>query len=83
MKISKDALKKLSERLPSGSAAKIQQRLAERGIPKTLAYVYQVLDPKRKAYNPDIIDEAIKIAEACPIIDAKELEDRILRLGQS
>jgi hypothetical protein len=83
MKISKEVLKILSRKLPSGSASKIQQTLADKGDPYSLGYIYRVLNPEYKNYNSDIITEAVKIAEKSQVIDPKDLEDQISKLDQS
>ncbi len=82
MKISIEALTKLSEELPRGSVPRIKQRLAKKHINFSLQYIYRCIDPDQPDYNSIIIDEAISLCEEL-IKGAENMEDRILQLRKA
>ena len=82
MKISIEALKKLREELPRGSAPQIRRRLLKKHIIFSQQYIYRCLDPNQPDYNPIIIDEAISLCEEL-IKGAENMEDRILQLRKA
>ena len=79
MRISKESLAELRNKLPRGSAQKIRSRLFKKNIKFTQQYIYRCLDPDQDDYNPTIIDEAIKLGEEITRRIKKE-EERVSRL---
>ena len=79
MRISKESLAELRDKLPRGSAQKIRARLIKKNIRFTQQYIYRCLDPDQDDYNPTIIDEAIKIGEEITK-SIKEKEERVSHL---
>lgn len=57
--ISKEAIRKLRDELPRGSAPVIQKRLLEKGKVYHLNTINATLDPDNTRFNPEIFDEAI------------------------
>jgi len=79
MRISKESLAELRNKLPRGSAQKIRARLIKKNIRFTQQYIYRCLDPDQDDYNPTIIDEAIKLGEEITK-SIKEKEERVSHL---
>ena len=79
MRISKESLAELRNKLPRGSAQKIRSRLFKKNINFTQQYIYRCLDPDQDDYNPTIIDEAIKLGEEITK-SIKEKEERVSHL---
>ena len=76
MKISKESIAILRDKLPRGSAQKIRARLKKNNIRFTQQYIYRCLDPDHLDYNHLIIEEAIKFGEEIAI-QKNELLQRI------
>ena len=76
--VSKETLIILREQLPSAAATKIQKRLADRGIVKSLSMIWRVLDPNQpEIFSEEIIEEAIKLRDE-HLQHIAEIENRIL-----
>jgi len=76
MKISNETLALLRAKLPRGSVPKIRVRLLKKGIEFSTQYIYRCLDPAKKAYDADIVDEAILLSEELVKIRV-DLEERV------
>lgn len=59
-RIDKKLLKKLKSLLPPGSAHRIQTRLEAKGIHLSIQYIYRVLDPDKREYNIEVVEEAVE-----------------------
>ena len=79
MKISNETSALLRAKLPRGSVPKIRARLLKKGIKFSTQYIYRCLDPAKKAYDPDIVDEAILLSEELVKIRV-DLEERVNQL---
>jgi hypothetical protein len=76
--VSKKALRKLRDQLPTGAASKIQERLANKGIEKSISYIVRVLNPEDVAATSEVIlTEAIALRDEYKAHVA-EIESRIL-----
>lgn len=58
--ISKELIKVLREELPWGSASVIRQRLADKGIFKSIGTINATLDEDNPRFNEDVFNEAIE-----------------------
>ena len=63
MNISNESLALLRAKLPRGSVPKIRVRLLKKGIEFSTQYIYRCLDPAKKAYDSDIVDDAILLSK--------------------
>jgi len=79
MRISKERLTELRDKLPRGSAQKIRVRLMNKNIKFTLQYIYRCLHPEKQDYNVIIIDEAIILGEDITK-SIQEKERRVMKL---
>jgi hypothetical protein len=78
MKLSKEFLKELKDKLPRGSCKKIRERLIKKGKKFSLQYIYRCLDPEKPDYNRRIIKEAILLGEEM----TKSITDQELRVSK-
>ena len=78
MRISKESVAELRDKLPHGSAQQIKARLMKKNIRYTLQYIYRCLDPGQSDYNATIIDEAISLGEEL----TKSIEKKEERVAQ-
>jgi hypothetical protein len=80
MKLSKESLKELKDRLPKGSSKMIRDRLLKKGKKKkySLQYIYRCLDPEKPDYNRLIIKEAILLGEEM----TKRIADQEIRVSK-
>jgi len=78
MRISKESLAELRDKLPRGSVKKIRARLLKKKKKYSQQYIYRCLDPDKDDYNPTIIDEAIKFGEEI----TKSIKDKEERVSQ-
>jgi hypothetical protein len=77
--VSKKALIILRDQLPTGAAAKIQERLAKKGTVKSISYIIRVLNPEDTAATSEIIlNEAIALRDEY-LAHLAEIESRILK----
>jgi hypothetical protein len=76
MNISNESLALLRAKLPRGSVPKIRARLLNKGIELSTQYIYRCLDPDKKAYDPDIVNEAVLLSEELAKIRV-DLEERV------
>jgi hypothetical protein len=79
MRISNESLAILKNNLPRGSVPKIRVRLLEKDLKFSHQYIYRCLDPDKKAYDSDIIHEAILLCEELGRIRV-EYEERVQQL---
>jgi arginyl-tRNA--protein-N-Asp/Glu arginylyltransferase len=79
MKISKESLGILKDKLPRGSVQKIRTRLINKGNRFSQQYIYRCLDPAQHDYNATIIDEAILLGEEMTK-RIEEKEERVAHL---
>ena len=76
--VSKKALVILRDQLPTGAASKIQERLAKKGVIKSISYIIRVLNPEDLAATSEVIlTEAIALRDEY-LIHKAEIEKRIL-----
>ena len=78
MKLSKEFLKELKEKLPRGSSKEIRKRLIKKGKKYSLQYIYRCLDPDKPDYNRLIIKEAILLGE----VITKTIQDQEVRVSK-
>lgn len=60
--------------LPKGFIDTIRQRLAKRGISRSRSYIGEVCNPEKKAYENEIITEALNLAAEQKAIKEMQLK---------
>jgi hypothetical protein len=76
MKLNRESLTELKDKLYRGSTKRIQLRLKDKGLIFSRQYICRCLDPNNTADNEDIIEEAICFVED-QAIQKTEMSKRI------